>query len=173
MLNTAKTKGCHWAQSWSHSIHFTLQWKYNPFYLYLHMLSVFPPKFCMHFLFSPAETACPAHHNFYFGRRSQNSTVGTLIEVWVGQSVIWISAGEIFLFSETSRLALGVKMAEKWQPLAYIYHWGLEWMELYIYSPYMSSWCGKGQLYLYFYFTCYMSFVSVSAGIIWRKARSK
>jgi hypothetical protein len=35
------------------------------FYLYLHMLSVFPPKFSKHFLFSPAETACPAHHNFY------------------------------------------------------------------------------------------------------------
>jgi hypothetical protein len=69
------------------------------------MLSVFPPKFCMHFLFSAAETACPAH-NFYLDAKA-SSTVCTLIGVWVGQSVIWISAEEIFLFSETSRLALG------------------------------------------------------------------
>ena len=159
MLNSAKTKGHHWAQSWSCSIQFTLQQKYNPFYLYLHVLSVFPLKFCRHFLFPPAETACPAHHNFYWMQKPEQHSWYTAWGMgWT--SVIWISAGEIFLFSKTSRLAPGnlprVKTAKAlcW-PLAYIYHRGLEWMELYIYSPSMSFWCGQGQLYLCIYFMCY------------------
>ena len=44
----------------------------------------------------------------------------------------------------------GGKVATAWsRPLTSIWCWGQEYMELYLYSPYMSSWWWQEQLYLF------------------------